>query len=71
MVTRFATHVVWFGEAVPAYEEAIRLVQSADIFIVIGSTLSVYPVALVHEIPHYKSVLYRSPSRSFSCSTSI
>ena len=35
-------HVVWFGEAVPAYEEAIRLVQSADIFIVIGSTLSVY-----------------------------
>ncbi|HAV4279891.1 TPA: NAD-dependent deacylase, partial [Acinetobacter baumannii] len=42
-------HVVWFGEAVPAYEEAIRLVQSADIFIVIGSTLSVYPVAaLVH-----------------------
>ncbi|HCW4878381.1 TPA: NAD-dependent deacylase, partial [Acinetobacter baumannii] len=47
-------HVVWFGEAVPAYEEAIRLVQSADIFIVIGSTLSVYPVAaLVHEIPHY------------------
>jgi NAD-dependent deacetylase len=56
MVTRFATHVVWFGEAVPAYEEAIRLVQSADIFIVIGSTLSVYPVAaLVHEIPHYKA----------------
>jgi len=44
-------HVVWFGEAVPAYEEAIRVVQSADIFIVIGSTLSVYPVAgLVHEI---------------------
>ncbi|WP_336029112.1 SIR2 family NAD-dependent protein deacylase [Acinetobacter pittii] len=44
-------HVVWFGEAVPAYEEAIQLVQSADIFIVIGSTLSVYPVAaLVHEI---------------------
>lgn len=66
-------HVVWFGEAVPAYEEAIRLVQSADIFIVIGSTLSVYPVAaLVHEIPHYsKAYYYRSPSRSFSCSTSI
>ncbi|WP_218664416.1 SIR2 family NAD-dependent protein deacylase [Acinetobacter baumannii] len=52
-------HVVWFGEAVPAYEEAIRLVQSADIFIVIGSTLSVYPVAaLVHEIPHYTKAYY-------------
>ena len=55
-------HVVWFGEAVPAYEEAIRLVQSADIFIVIGSTLSVYPVAaLVHEIPHYTKAYYIDP----------
>lgn len=55
-------HVVWFGEAVPAYEEAIRLVQSADIFIVIGSTLSVYPVAaLVHEIPHYSKAYYIDP----------
>ena len=44
-------HVVWFGEAVPAYEEAVDLIQHADIFIVIGSTLSVYPVAgLIHEI---------------------
>lgn len=38
-------HVVWFGEAVPEYERAIGLVRQADIFIVIGSSLSVYPVA--------------------------
>ncbi len=45
-------HVVWFGEAVPAYEEALDLIQDADIFIVIGTGLVVYPVAgLVHEIP--------------------
>ncbi|KRI95947.1 NAD-dependent deacylase, partial [Acinetobacter baumannii] len=60
-------HVVWFGEAVPAYEEAIRLVQSADIFIVIGSTLSVYPVAaLVHEIPHYTKAYYIDPQADHS-----
>ncbi|MFA3683839.1 NAD-dependent deacylase [Acinetobacter baumannii] len=60
-------HVVWFGEAVPACEEAIRLVQSADIFIVIGSTLSVYPVAaLVHEIPHYTKAYYIDPQADHS-----
>ncbi|WP_279722663.1 SIR2 family NAD-dependent protein deacylase [Acinetobacter baumannii] len=60
-------HVVWFGEAVPAYEEAIRLVQSADIFIVIGSTLSVYPIAaLVHEIPHYTKAYYIDPQADHS-----
>lgn len=60
-------HVVWFGEAVPAYEEAIRLVQSADIFIVIGSTLSVYPVAaLVHKIPHYSKAYYIDPQADHS-----
>lgn len=60
-------HVVWFGEAVPAYEEAIRLVQSADIFIVIGSTLSVYPVAaLLHEIPHYSKAYYIDPQADHS-----
>ncbi|HCW4112065.1 TPA: NAD-dependent deacylase [Acinetobacter baumannii] len=60
-------HVVWFGEVVPAYEEAIRLVQSADIFIVIGSTLSVYPVAaLVHEIPHYTKAYYIDPQADHS-----
>lgn len=60
-------HVVWFSETVPAYEEAIRLVQSADIFIVIGSTLSVYPVAaLVHEIPHYSKAYYIDPQADHS-----
>jgi len=55
-------HVVWFGEAVPAYEEAIQVVQSADIFIVIGSTLSVYPVAgLVHEIAAQCKAYYIDP----------
>ena len=38
-------HIVWFGEPVPALEEAISLVQKAHILIVIGTSLQVYPAA--------------------------
>lgn len=38
-------HIVWFGEAVPAMEDAIPLVESADILVVIGTSLNVYPAA--------------------------
>ena len=38
-------HIVWFGEAVPMIEEAIRKVQKADILVVIGTSLNVYPAA--------------------------
>lgn len=37
--------IVWFGEAVPKIEEAITLVQTADILLVIGTSLVVYPAA--------------------------
>jgi NAD-dependent deacetylase len=38
-------HIVWFGEAVPMIEPAIKLSSEADIFIVIGTSLNVYPAA--------------------------
>ena len=38
-------HIVWFGEDVPALEEAISIVEEADYFAVIGTSLQVYPVA--------------------------
>ena len=38
-------HIVWFGEAVPMMEPAIQEVMSADIFIVAGTSLVVYPAA--------------------------
>lgn len=42
-------HIVWFGEAVPAMDEAIAIVEKADILAVIGTSLNVYPAAgLVH-----------------------
>lgn len=45
-------NVVWFGEAVPLIEWATDFCKDADILIVIGTSLSVYPAAgLVHEAP--------------------
>lgn len=38
-------HIVWFGEAVPMIEKAMELSAKADIFIVIGTSLNVYPAA--------------------------
>lgn len=38
-------HIVWFGEAVPNIEKAIEIAQTADIFMVIGTSMLVYPAA--------------------------
>lgn len=38
-------HIVWFGEAVPMMETAVPIVRDADIFIVVGTSLVVYPAA--------------------------
>jgi len=38
-------HIVWFGEQVPALEEAITITEQADYFAVIGTSLQVYPAA--------------------------
>lgn len=42
---RLRPHVVWFGEAVPAYEDAVTYLESADVLVVIGTSLQVYPAA--------------------------
>jgi len=45
-------HVVWFGEPVPHMEQAAQIVPEAEILIVIGTSLAVYPAAsLVHYAP--------------------
>ena len=38
-------HVVWFGEPVPMMEQASLIVEMADIFLVVGTSLNVYPAA--------------------------
>ncbi|MDR1525486.1 MAG: NAD-dependent deacylase [Tannerella sp.] len=37
--------IVWFGEAVPKIEEAVQYVESSNIFVIIGTSLNVYPAA--------------------------
>lgn len=38
-------HIVWFEEPVPLIEEAIKRVRAADVFVVVGTSLAVYPAA--------------------------
>ena len=45
-------HIVWFGEAVPNIEPAAELCEQADFFIVVGTSMNVYPAAgLIHYVP--------------------
>ena len=61
-------YIVWFEEPVPKIEEAIPLVQSADLFVIVGTSLVVYPAAGLmnyasREIPKYiidKKIPYTS-----------
>lgn len=49
---RLRPHVVWFGEAVPAYDSAAEIIREAEILLVIGTSLQVYPAAgLIHYAP--------------------
>lgn len=45
-------HIVWFGEMVPEMDNAIKIAKKADLFLIIGTSMQVYPAAgLVHYIP--------------------
>lgn len=56
-------HIVWFGEAVPAIEEAIPIVEQADYVIVIGTSLQVYPAAgLMDFARHTTPIFYIDPN---------
>ena len=45
-------HIVWFGEAVPNIEIAASMCEKCDFFIVIGTSMNVYPAAgLIHYVP--------------------
>lgn len=60
---RYRPHVVWFGEAVPLLEEAAMLCQQADLCIVIGTSLQVYPAAsLLDYCPENTPIYYIDPN---------
>ncbi|WP_293300194.1 Sir2 family NAD-dependent protein deacetylase [Pedobacter sp. UBA4863] len=46
-------HVVWFGEAVPMIAKAAEICATADLFVLIGTSLAVYPAAgLIDDVPY-------------------
>ncbi|MBL7885720.1 MAG: NAD-dependent deacylase [Flavobacterium sp.] len=56
-------HIVWFGEAVPALEEAVAITQQADYFAVVGTSLQVYPAAgLLHYTNYNTPIFYIDPN---------
>lgn len=56
-------HVVWFGEAVPAIEEAAIVVSAADIFVIIGTSMNVYPAAgLINYVPDTAPIYVIDPN---------
>ncbi|WP_396210534.1 SIR2 family NAD-dependent protein deacylase [Flavobacterium sp.] len=55
-------HIVWFGEAVPLLDKAIEIVTTAEVLIIIGTSLQVYPAAgLMHFIQPNVPVYYIDP----------
>ena len=54
--------IVWFGEAVPEIEKAIECVEKADIFVIIGTSMNVYPAAgLLQYVPRNAEVYLIDP----------
>jgi len=58
-------HIVWFGEQVPLLEKAIEITATADILIIIGTSMQVYPAAgLIHEVPSETPIYFIDPRPS-------
>ncbi|MBZ9631876.1 NAD-dependent deacylase [Salegentibacter sp. LM13S] len=60
-------HVVWFGEAVPMFEKAMEIVAEAEILIIVGTSMQVYPAAgLVDFAPNRIPVYFIDPKPNIS-----
>ena len=51
-------HIVWFGEAVPKIEAAIEAVEAADILLIVGTSLQVYPAAGLYRYAKLTTPIY-------------
>ena len=60
-------HIVWFGEQVPLLEKAIKITATADILIIIGTSMQVYPAAgLIHEVNSKTPIYFIDPKPNVS-----
>ncbi|MFV9484761.1 SIR2 family NAD-dependent protein deacylase [Christiangramia sp. ASW11-125] len=65
-------HIVWFGEAVPMFEKAVDHCTTADILIVVGTSMQVYPAAgLVDFIPKKCPVYFVDPKPNINEKASL
>lgn len=51
-------HIVWFGEAVPKIDSAIDAVEAADILLIVGTSLQVYPAAGLYRYARMSVPIY-------------
>ena len=51
-------HIVWFGEAVPKIDQAIDAVEAADILLIVGTSLQVYPAAGLYRFAKAGTPIY-------------
>ncbi|EZH71320.1 NAD-dependent deacetylase [Aquimarina atlantica] len=60
-------HIVWFGEAVPMMDQAIKITERADILMIIGTSMQVYPAAgLIQYAKHQTPVYFIDPNPAIS-----
>ena len=60
-------HIVWFGEAVPMLDKAIEITSKADILIIIGTSMQVYPAAsLIDYVPSHIPIYFIDPKPAVS-----
>ena len=60
-------HIVWFGEMVPMLEKAIEITATADILVIIGTSMQVYPAAgLINYIKPKTPIYFIDPKPSVS-----
>jgi NAD-dependent deacetylase len=65
-------HVVWFGEAVPMFSKAVELTQQADILIIIGTSMQVYPAAaLVDFVKEETPIYFIDPNPTINSSPNL
>jgi len=65
-------HIVWFGEAVPKIEEAIKICETADVLIIIGTSMQVYPAAsLMHYAKNDTKIFFIDPNPSMNSNSNL
>ncbi len=65
-------HIVWFGEAVPMIDKAIDICLTADVLMIIGTSMQVYPAAsLMHYVKPETNIYYIDPNPAMDNNTKV